>query len=182
MTRLTYFYIYNRNYLNSPNAFGSQFLTVTADNASAILLAFKETSFVSTQPNSVINETNIGGISTTTGNIIVTTPPIVNAVENEELLDIDELPDIDDAAVEQDLVTNDEINLAIDNVILDWSALSTTDERRSRNSCLAHLLQLAIKDSLAQKEITTIIKKVNAIVTWFHKSNKYYTALRELRD
>ncbi len=159
----------------SPNAFGFQFLTVTADNASAILLAFKETSYQSPPPISSVATSGLE--SGTDRGHDDPLPASSFATDNE---DLDELPDIDNATIEHELVTDEEINSAIDNVISEWSTLKTTEERRSRNSCLAHLLQLAIKDALNQEEVASIIKKVNAIITWFHKSNKYYTALREL--
>lgn len=150
-----------------------QFLTVTADNASAILLAFKDTSY---EPPPSISSEPTTGLGNGTGRIYSTKGPTTDTEAVD--LEFDELPDIDDGTIEHDLVTDDDINKAIDTVILEWTSI--TDNRRSRNSCLAHLLQLGIKDALAQTEIAAIIKKVNAIVTWFHKSNKYYTALRDL--
>lgn len=154
-----------------------QFLTVTADNASAILLAFKDTSY---EPPPSISSEPTTGLGNGTGRIYTTTGPTTSFTTDTEAVDLefDELPDIDDGTIEHELVTDDDINKAIDTVILEWTSI--TDNRRSRNSCLAHLLQLGIKDALAQTEIAAIIKKVNAIVTWFHKSNKHYTALREL--
>lgn len=50
-----------------------------------------------------------------------------------------------------------------------------------RNACLAHLAQLAIKDAICgQGTIKALIKRAGDIVTFFHRSNHYYTSLREI--
>lgn len=49
-----------------------------------------------------------------------------------------------------------------------------------RNPCLAHLTQLAIKDALTKSEfVNNMIKRANDLVTFFHRSNHYYTKLRQ---
>ncbi len=54
---------------------------------------------------------------------------------------------------------------------------STTYER---NSCLAHLSQLGIKNAFNASEfVKALMKKVNNIVAFFGRSSQYYTKLKE---
>jgi hypothetical protein len=49
-----------------------------------------------------------------------------------------------------------------------------------RNACLAHLLQLGIKDRINfSKLVKDLIKRINDIVNYFHKSNFWYSKLRK---
>jgi len=49
-----------------------------------------------------------------------------------------------------------------------------------RIGCLAHLIQLAIKDALWEKGIVkNTVKKIGDIVKYFHKSDKWYMNLRK---
>ncbi|XP_035713793.1 uncharacterized protein LOC118438118 [Folsomia candida] len=50
-----------------------------------------------------------------------------------------------------------------------------------RNSCLAHLLQLAIRDAISENDfVVSLIKDVNGIVRFFHKSTHYYSKLKKI--
>lgn len=157
---------------------------MTADNASAILCAFRDT-FKPTTENGFdkeslpVNEDE----NTMTANSANLTSSIINLESqintlddsDETLLDVgNELDDL-----EYRFVNDVDINNAIDAVIAQWSLPSSDGTSIRRNSCLAHLLQLGIRDALKNKFVTNIIGKVNTIVTWFHKSNKQYMALRE---
>lgn len=46
-----------------------------------------------------------------------------------------------------------------------------------RNPCLAHLLQLAVKDAL--RPMRKLLERVNEVVNFFTRSNHYYDLLRE---
>lgn len=51
----------------------------------------------------------------------------------------------------------------------------------SRNPCLAHLTQLAIKDAIGgSATVKRILEKINSIVTWFHNHTSWYTMLKDL--
>jgi len=50
-----------------------------------------------------------------------------------------------------------------------------------RNSCLAHLLQLAIKDAIQSSELVKeVTAKVNSIVSYFNKSPQRHVELMKL--
>lgn len=156
-----------------------QFLTVTADNASAILLAFKDNLCVPNLNKPALDESNSPGFMlepSSGGGGSVTQSTHKESDESD-----DDIINLEDSLVEQDLITDEDIEDAMDAVIAEWSLVSATAKNQCcrRNSCLAHLLQLAIKDAMSHKEDSAFVKKVNSIVTWFHKTNKYYTSLRE---
>jgi len=49
-----------------------------------------------------------------------------------------------------------------------------------RNPCLAHLAQLAIKDSLGEvDEVLVLLKKINGMITWFFANKQQYGELCE---
>lgn len=98
-------------------------------------------------------------------------------LSEEELLDVG---NEDPLEVAREFVSNDQIDQAIQTVIAEWLQNDHSGVRKTRNSCLAHLLQLAIKDALNEPRVAALVKKVNALVKWFHKSNKFYTELRKL--
>lgn len=59
----------------------------------------------------------------------------------------------------------------------------TTGARMCGNSCLAHLLQLAIKDALKIDVYTSnLMKRINEIVTFITKRHKFYEALKKLNN
>lgn len=50
----------------------------------------------------------------------------------------------------------------------------------TRNACLAHLLQLAIKDSAKSSLIVMgLAKKLTEVITFFNRSSHHYTKLKE---
>jgi len=162
---------------------------VTADNTSSILAAFKDLTFTmpklleygaagSTQgPSNQTQEHRVTKFPPTSSSVESQSNPFFEENDNRDCLSEDfTVANIQEA--EETLITDSEMNAAIDAVILEWG--SGCLNRIRRNSCLAHLLQLAIKDALRNKEVAAIIKKVSTIVTWFHKSDKNNTALRQL--
>ncbi len=62
-----------------------------------------------------------------------------------------------------------------------FDGLSSWDHANlTRNGCLAHLLQLAIKDGIKSSSLVPkLVKKVNDIVTFFSKSCMWKEALKQ---
>lgn len=94
--------------------------------------------------------------------------------DDDTLLDVGNEQEV----VESSFINDEEINNAIDAVIKQWCLPNFDGTTIRRNSCLAHLLQLGIRDALRNTFGAGIISKVNTIITWFHKSNKQYMELR----
>lgn len=90
--------------------------------------------------------------------------------QDEDLSQIyEELEDI------QDFVSQKEDPRGVEEDILQGVEMTPT-----RNSCLAHLLQLGVKDAIAGSVyVTNMIKKVNDIVTFFHRSSYFNGKLRK---
>jgi len=93
-------------------------------------------------------------------------------------------PEDDNPFDEHPLADIEELVLDEDNIEESSSAeaaLEEMDTGLNRNPCLAHLLQLAIKDAIRESEpVTDLIKRANSIVNFFTKSNHYYTKLKEI--
>lgn len=50
----------------------------------------------------------------------------------------------------------------------------------TRNACLAHLLQLAIKDSAKlSRPVMDLAKKLSDVITFFNRSSHHYTKLKD---
>lgn len=63
---------------------------------------------------------------------------------------------------------------------VDTSTYITSLLPAKRNECLAHLLQLAIKDALRQNPLAQdTVKRVTSVVAFFNRSAKFYTKLRQ---
>jgi hypothetical protein len=84
---------------------------------------------------------------------------------------------------EDDIVEEEELRRMVEE---DEEATNnqTTEEDKSsgleRNACLAHLTQLAIKDAITSSEfVTDLIKRINELIAFFHRSNQYYTRLKQ---
>lgn len=111
--------------------------TVTADNASNVLAAFKIAK--------------------------------IDVDNNEDLIYEDEL-EISDNEEYGDSDLEDFDNTAEETVL-------QVDMTTERNGCL---LQLAIKDAFSECEFASqLLRKVNQVVNYFHRSNFWYTRLRE---
>lgn len=149
---------------------------MTADNASSILAAFRDLELKQPPSSDVSTENVPEEMDSVLENDPTSGPSNPSLDHDDELLDVG----YDPAEIVQDFVTNDQIDEAIDTVITDWLKCDHTNVRKTRNSCLAHLLQLGINDALKYPQIAAFIKKVNTIVKWFHKSNKFHTELKEL--
>ncbi|ODM90229.1 Zinc finger BED domain-containing protein 4 [Orchesella cincta] len=152
----------------------SDFCTVTADNASAILAAFR-------QPENQVFQTGTSCLAQSTS--------VLSRTEAESSEDETTEPDemliesmakftnlVSTAEVVEDVVATKRLRSQMEKVIMDWSICETTG--LTRNSCLAHLLQLGINDGLKNKLVSDFMKRINGIVTWFHKSPKQYTKLK----
>jgi len=86
---------------------------------------------------------------------------------------------VTEESILHDLVIDNELMMSFEEALGEMTSPTQTFPIQ-RNSCLAHLLQLAIKDALKQSFVADMAKKVNHIITWFHKSNIHYTKLKLL--
>jgi hypothetical protein len=85
--------------------------------------------------------------------------------EEEELLNVGEDEEWDNLIEDQE----EEVCLVLAKVL----------QFMQRNPCLAHLIQLAIKDSLTLSEfVTKLIRRINEIVKFFHRRSSWYSKLR----
>ena len=86
-----------------------------------------------------------------------------------------------DIPEEEDIVENDDFFLLEQEDDAENQTLQQLGPKMERNGCLAHLTQLVIKDAITQCEfVNRIIKRVNELVTFFHRSNHYYTQLKRI--
>lgn len=133
---------------------------MTADNASSILSAFKNER--TTDAAQLLTEEN-GNETSDDDNFIS------DCAENQE-------------AIASQIVSNDDMNSAFDAVIQQWSAsYSLGAISMTRMSCLAHTLQLGIKDALSySNDIVELIKKTNTIISWVHHSDQNVASLQSL--
>lgn len=92
------------------------------------------------------------------------------------LPEVDEHEDDETNYIDLDLDANveDEMVQVVEDI------MNASEHKIVRNPCLAHLLQLAIKDAIVRSpNVNRMINKVNTIVRFFHKNTHYYTKLRE---
>lgn len=113
-------------------------------------------------------------------------PETVQEQENDDDIDLfddwrvmerDLIEDVEEwmTSMADDFNNEVELDVEISEGINEW--LGTV---LPRNPCLAHLLQLAIKDSLKEcPSISALIKKAQKILNFFGKSPKYTEMLRE---
>lgn len=101
-----------------------------------------------------------------------------NEEEDEDYSPVDS-PDSSDESSDDELVLSEEENDITDTLA---AAMTDADVRRiPRYSCLAHLLQLAVKDAInASTLVVDIMETTSKIVAFFHKSNHYYSQLKAL--
>ena len=105
------------------------------------------------------------------------------AEKEEELLDIDECDFVDSIVPSTD--ADDDIIITEAQMPCLVAVADHVEEREStelrRNPCLAHLLQLAIKDAIkASSLVTAIVTRINKIVRFFHKSTFFYSELKAI--
>jgi hypothetical protein len=63
-----------------------------------------------------------------------------------------------------------------------YRELSVSASSLIRNACLAHLLQLAIKDAWKVCKVVTDSKKLTDIISYFNRSPQQYIKLKELTN
>lgn len=166
-----------------------QCFTVTADNASAILAAFKDNKV---EPSSVNVEQSLNDNELKSSSSTDAATKSYSAVEigiddaDDELLDIVEddpapakLP-VSEKEIQEVIVSSPELETAVESVLSDWCSETNLGHVLKRNSCLAHLLQLGIKDALKHDTVTPVTKRVQSIVAWFNGSNINTAQLAEL--
>lgn len=133
--------------------------TITADNAANILAAFR-----------IEGIDNLDGIS----------PELFQIIEEQNEGDAQD-ENSDDEMEEDENEDDDWEDLNLDGELSEEEEEQMVQERKLvRNGCNSHLLQCAIKDSLnAVPAVLKLTKKVNEIVTFFHRSNFWYNKLRQ---
>jgi len=129
---------------------------VTADNASAILNAFKLEYRDHDRPS----------LRLTTEEKQLTAAE-EDAWYNVAKVDEDSCLE-NEVNYEKDLVLDENMEAKILEAVSTIPETYSTQDPITRNSCLAHLLQLAIKDALKQKYVCELAKKLNSIVSWFN--------------
>jgi hypothetical protein len=89
------------------------------------------------------------------------------SVEEDAEKDLDyDLEDLQDVGGDDD---QDEIEHLLNKIILTMT----------RNACLAHLIQLAVKNALSSSDfVTTLLKKLNEIVLFFKRRDFWYSKLK----
>lgn len=139
-----------------------QVCTITADNASNMISAFSKTA------ESWKAAAVVGPLSCSESAEVEILQEKVGEEEHVSQI-YEELEDI------QDFVSQNEDPRGVEEDILEG-----VNNNPTRNSCLAHLLQLGVKDAIAGCDyVTNMIKKVNDIVTFFHRSSYFYGQLRK---
>lgn len=128
--------------------------TVTADNASNVLAAFK------------ISNLDVDHVTSLT----------VEDDGDEEPPEI--MLDTEECDINPDNTDSEWGDLQGDHQ--DDEETIQMDSTIERNGCLSHLLQLAVKDAFSECTLATeLIQKVNRVVNFFHKSNFWYNQLKE---
>lgn len=86
--------------------------------------------------------------------------------------DLEELEDLIELEGGKESQSSETVNSSVVAITADYGAI--------RNSCLAHLLQLAVKDALSSSEyVTKMVDRTNSVVTFFHRSSHYNAKLLE---
>ncbi len=101
-------------------------------------------------------------------------PTSVDLLNRPNAVKVDDLADIDSNEEDMDgFELSEERDQDIQNGILSWDHAQLV-----RNGCLAHLLQLAVKDSIKSCNLVSkLIKKVNDVVTFFTRAAMWKEAL-----
>ena len=104
--------------------------------------------------------------------------PIIENEESEDEERIDE--DVWRWESQRSQQSQDDLNDGDDCEELAMATVITTIVKESlRNPCLAHLLHLAVKDTLTISKLSTkIYTKINNIITFFRTRNHYYSLLK----
>jgi len=153
-----------------------QFSTITADNAANILSAFNIYEQRELEPFfgdlGVEPDISLQVADNTSGDKPNSIDEIISSVIEENLAN-----NMTDTLDDLDLHPDGDSLL---HAITMWS--TGVHRKVRRNACLVHLLQLGIRDALKCEFAEAFTKDINKIVSWFHKSNHYYTKLRSITD
>lgn len=154
-------------------SFSSQWASITTDNASNMLAAFRVFDDPDMSPT-IASGPDIGAAEQQ-GPTELEDEINFDYEVGSEFQDIRNLetetqaPDF--ALVIEDITSDPEIN---------EGACQLFKTSSQHHHCLAHLLQLAIRDSLKCPIIQNVCKKLQSIVRWFSRSNHFYTKLKDV--
>jgi len=137
-----------------------QIASITADNASNILSAFKIHDFNKTEIDATLSS---------------------NADDDSDIYIIDNVPEFDEEE-ENEIIEDGEDSESHSSTIME-ALSSMSNHTFRRNGCLAHLLQLGIKDAVAASlTVKTVTKKLTEVVSFFHRSPKWSSKLKAITN